>query len=43
MLASVAVPPRPRRKTRAPRSAAERRLHDKRMRAETKHRRRAVD
>jgi ribosome-associated protein len=43
MLASVAAPHRPRRKTRTPRSAAERRLHDKRMRAETKRHRRAVD
>jgi ribosome-associated protein len=43
MLASVAAPPRPRRKSRAPRSVAERRLHDKRMRAETKRRRRQVD
>jgi ribosome-associated protein len=43
MLASVAAPPRPRRRTRAPRSVAERRLHDKRVRAETKRRRRQVD
>jgi ribosome-associated protein len=43
MLASVAAPPRPRRKTRPPRGVAEQRLRDKRMRAETKRRRRAVD
>jgi ribosome-associated protein len=43
MLASVAAPPRPRRRTRAPRSVAERRLRDKRARAETKRRRRQVD
>jgi ribosome-associated protein len=43
MLASVAVPPRLRRKTRAPRSVAEHRLRDKRIRAETKRRRRAAD
>ena len=43
MLASVAAPPQPRRRTRAPLSVAERRLHDKRMRAETKQRRRQVD
>jgi ribosome-associated protein len=44
MLASVAAPPPPRRQTRAPRSVAEQRLRDKRMRAETKRRRRrAVD
>ena len=43
MLASVAAPPRPRRRTRAPRSAAERRLNDKRVRAETKRRRRQLD
>jgi ribosome-associated protein len=43
MLASVAAPPRPRRRTRAPRGVAERRLHDKRVRAETKRRRRQVD
>ncbi len=43
MLASVAAPPPPRRKTRTPRSVEERRLHDKRMRAETKRRRRSAD
>jgi ribosome-associated protein len=43
MLASVVAPPRPRRKSRAPRSVAGRRLHDKRTRAETKRRRRQVD
>jgi len=39
MLESVAAPPRARRKSRAPRSAAEHRLRDKRMRAEAKRRR----
>jgi ribosome-associated protein len=43
MLASVAASPRPRRKTRMPRSVRERRLLDKRMRAETKRRRRSAD
>ena len=43
MLASVAASPRPRRKTRTPRSVRERRLLDKRMRAETKRRRRSAD
>jgi ribosome-associated protein len=43
MLAAAASPPKPRRKTRAPRTAAERRLRDKRMRAETKERRRTLD
>jgi ribosome-associated protein len=43
MLASVAAPPRRRHRTHAPRSVAERRLHDKGMRAETKRRRRQVD
>jgi ribosome-associated protein len=43
MLASVAASPRPRRKTRTPRSVRERRMHDKRMRAETKRRRRSAD
>ena len=39
MLESVAAPPRPRRRARAPRSVAEHRLREKRMRAETKRRR----
>ena len=43
MLASVAASPRPRRKTRTPRRVRERRLLDKRMRAETKRRRRSAD
>ena len=43
MLASVAASPRSRRKTHTPRSVAERRLRDKRMRAETKRRRRSAD
>lgn len=43
MLASVAAPPRPRRRTRAPRNVVERRLRDKRARAETKRRRRRAD
>ena len=43
MLAAAAVPPKPRRKTRVPRRAAERRLRDKRMRAEKKQRRSTVD
>ncbi|MET0152251.1 MAG: alternative ribosome rescue aminoacyl-tRNA hydrolase ArfB [Candidatus Binatia bacterium] len=43
MLAAVIAPPKPRRKTRAPRAAAERRLRDKRMRAVKKQHRRTLD
>jgi ribosome-associated protein len=43
MLAAVAVAPARRRKTRPPRSVAERRLQDKRMRAEKKRGRRSLD
>ncbi len=43
MLAAVAAPPAPRRKTRPPRSVAERRLQDKRIRAEKKRGRRSLD
>jgi ribosome-associated protein len=43
MLAAVVTPPKLRRKTRAPRAAAERRLRDKRMRSVKKQQRRTLD
>jgi ribosome-associated protein len=43
MLAEVAIAPTPRKKTRPRRGAVERRLRDKRARAERKHERRSLD